>query len=198
VSISEEPKSEYLTVTELTVYLKRLIQSDNILRTATVVGEVTGFTRYKSGHIYFSLKDDNSLLKCVFFKNYHRESYDFLEDGARILVKGYIGVFEKRGEYQLYVSELSDFGKGNILLQLEKLKKELDKKGYFDPKHKKDIPKFPEKIGIVAAKESAGFQDILRVFRERAYYLDIIVADCRVQGKGASKEISLLYNKSSI
>ena len=195
MNISAEPRNDYFTVSEITLYIKRLVQSDKLMRSATVMGEVTGFTHYKSGHIYFSIKDENALLKCVFFRNYQKGDYNFLKDGAKVIIKGYIGVFEKRGEYQLYVSDISDFGRGNILLKLEELKKKLEAKGFFDQKYKKVLPEYPEKIGIVAAKDSAGLHDILKVFKERAFSLDIIIADSRVQGHGASKEIASTIKK---
>ncbi|MDD2715185.1 MAG: exodeoxyribonuclease VII large subunit [Candidatus Wallbacteria bacterium] len=187
---SAEAEHGFLSVTEITAYLKGLIGSNPFLSRLSVAGEVTGLTRHGSGHIYFSLKDENALIRCVFFRGQQRETYSFLNEGARVIVRGELGVFEKRGEYQVYVKELLDFGRGNILLKLQKLKEELERKGYFAAERKRALPEFPSRIGIVTAKGGAALQDMLKVFRGKAFGLQVFIADSRVQGDGAAAEIA--------
>ncbi|MDD5089405.1 MAG: exodeoxyribonuclease VII large subunit [Candidatus Wallbacteria bacterium] len=190
MNTSAAPEPGFFSVGEITAFLKSLLSTTPLLSRAAVMGEVSGLTRHNSGHIYFSLKDDSALIRCVFFRGSQRGDYPFLKEGARVAVRGEVGIFEKRGEYQIYVRDMIDYGRGNILLQLEQLKKELDSKGYFAQERKRPLPQYPSCAGIVTASTGAALQDMLKVFREKAFNLSLVLYNARVQGQGSALEIA--------
>ncbi|RKD28065.1 Exodeoxyribonuclease VII large subunit [Caminicella sporogenes DSM 14501] len=179
-----------LTVTELTNYLKRILLHDPILNNLVIKGEISNFKLHSSGHVYFSIKDEKSKLKCIMFSSEFVKLKFMPKDGMKVIVKGYISIYDKNGEYQLYVNELEEEGLGDLYIEFEKLKNRLFKKGYFDSKYKKKIPFFPKKIAVVTSPTGAAIRDIISVITRRNNFVDILISPVLVQGDRASVQIS--------
>ena len=194
---------QVITVTLVNTYLKSIIDSDNNLNNVYISGEITNFKNYyKSGHLYFSLKDDKSQLKCVMFSwNAQRIKFD-LCDGMSVICRGKISVYDRDGLYQLYVDEIQPDGIGAMSLAFEQLKERLYKKGYFDTEIKKEIPQRPQKIGVVTSVAGAAFHDIINVTSRRFPLAEIVFSPASVQGVNAVGEIvnaiSLLEKREDI
>lgn len=194
---------QVITVTQVNTYLKSIIDSDNNLNNVYISGEITNFKNYyKSGHLYFSLKDDKSQLKCVMFSwNAQRIKFD-LCDGMSVICRGKISVYDRDGLYQLYVDEIQPDGIGAMSLAFEQLKEKLCKKGYFDTEIKKEIPQRPQKIGVVTSAAGAAFHDIINVTSRRFPLAEIVFSPASVQGVNAVGEIvnaiSLLDKREDI
>ena len=181
---------QVITVTQVNTYLKSIIDSDNNLNNVYISGEITNFKNYyKSGHLYFSLKDDKSQLKCVMFSwNAQRIKFD-LCDGMSVICRGKISVYDRDGLYQLYVDEIQPDGIGAMSLAFEQLKEKLYKKGYFDTEIKKEVPQRPQKIGVVTSAAGAAFHDIINVTSRRFPLAEIVFSPASVQGINAVGEI---------
>ena len=179
-----------LTVTAINKYIKELISKDFILSNLWIRGEISNFKHHSSGHMYFTLKDENSLLKCVMFKNCNLGLKFTPENGMKVIIKGYISVFERDGQYQLYAQEMQNDGTGNLHIAFEQLKKKLFNEGLFDEKIKKRIPFLPENIGVVTSSTGSVIRDIINVLDRRFYNTSVKIYPVRVQGEGAEKEIS--------
>ena len=163
--ILSEKEVHVFTVSELTKDI-RFILEDRFQR-VWVEGEISNFKAYPSGHSYFSIKDEGSVLNCVLFKgNATRVGFD-PEDGMHVLCSGKVSVYDKRGQYQLYVNTIEPKGKGALQIRFEKLKEKLDKEGLFDGAHKKELPFLPKRIGVVTSPAGAAIRDILKVARRR-------------------------------
>ncbi len=194
---------QVITVTQVNTYLKSIIDSDNNLNNVYISGEITNFKNYyKSGHLYFSLKDDKSQLKCVMFSwNAQRIKFD-LCDGMSVICRGKISVYDRDGLYQLYIDEIQPDGIGAMSLAFEQLKEKLYKKGYFDTEIKKEIPQRPQKIGVVTSAAGAAFHDIINVTSRRFPLAEIIFFPASVQGVNSVGEIvnalSLLDKREDI
>ena len=157
----------------------------------SVEGEIASVTYHQaSGHIYFSIKDDESAIKCVMFRSNAQKLKFHLEKGEHIVVEGSVGVYTPRGEYQFYAVHIEPFGKGALALAFEQLKEKLKQKGYFDKERKKPIPKFIEKIVLVTAKESAALHDMLKIIEKRWPLVSVTIVDTLVQGERAPEEIA--------
>lgn len=182
-------KMKAFTVTEITRYIKRIIGADPILNNVIVEGEISNFTRHSSGHCYFTLKDDQSKMTCVLFSQYVTESVHTLKNGDKVHAKGQITIFERDGKYQLYVQEIENIGLGALHIKFQLLKESLEKKGYFDIKHKKKLPELPKKIGVITSPTGAAIQDIISVAKRRSTYSELLIYPVRVQGEGSSAEI---------
>ncbi len=183
------PKNDILTVRELTKYIKNLLESDSKLSNLFVRGEISNLRKQSSGHIYFSLKDEETQIKCVFFRRAN-ENLDFeLEDGMKIIIRGEIEVYQPRGEYSIIVEEVHPDGLGALHLAFTQLKKKLEKEGLFSMEHKKQIPKFPKIIGLVTSPSGAVLQDILKVIKKRYPLVRIILFPTIVQGKKSASQI---------
>ncbi|MFH1845941.1 MAG: exodeoxyribonuclease VII large subunit [Candidatus Omnitrophota bacterium] len=154
-----------------------------------VEGEISNLKVYPSGHIYFSLKDAKGLLKCVLFRSRAQHTVFSPEDGLHVLCSGKISVYDKRGEYQLYVDKIEPRGRGALQLAFEQLKKKLYEEGLFAPEHKKPLPVLPQRIGVVTSSAGAAIRDIIQVAQRRYPNIEIVVAPVRVQGREAKKEI---------
>ncbi len=176
-----------MSVSSLNTKIKSLLEATfmHIL----VEGEVASVTYHTSGHVYFSIKDNESSIKCVMWKSNVAKLKFRIEQGMHIVVEGSIGVYTPRGEYQFYVVKIEPYGKGALALAYEQLKEKLKDKGYFDPLHKKQIPKIPQKIALVTAKESAALQDMLKIIQKRWPLVEVIVVDTLVQGEQAAGRI---------
>jgi len=177
-----------LTVTSLNEKIKATLEAT--FMHIMVEGEVGSVTYHSSGHLYFSLKDEYSTIKCVMWKSNVRKLKFKLEPGEHIIVSGSIGVYSPRGEYQIISTNIEPYGKGNLALAFEQLKKKLEEKGYFDKSLKKELPKYPQTIAVVTAINSAAFADIINVATKRYPLAKIIAIDTLVQGQEASKEIA--------
>ena len=178
------------SVGQINNYIKNIITQDYVLRSLTIKGEVSNCKYHSLGHIYFSLKDETGTIPAVMFKGSIPKGLDFkLEDGQMILAAGSIGVYERDGRYQLYVSSIKLDGKGNLFEEFERLKYKLNEEGLFDFDIKKPIPKYPKKVGIVTAKTGAAIQDIMNIARRRNPYVELYLYPAKVQGEGAADTI---------
>ncbi|GAB4365307.1 MAG: exodeoxyribonuclease VII large subunit [Calditrichia bacterium] len=176
------------TVSELTREIKETLET-NFPR-LWVEGEVSNFKRHSSGHLYFTLKDENAQIKATMWR-FRAETLLFrLEDGMHILVEGDLQVYEKGGYYQLIVQSIQPAGVGALQLAFEQLKKKLFAEGLFDEAHKKKIPQYPERIGVVTSPTGAAIRDIISVIHRRAPHVQLIIYPVRVQGEGAAEEIA--------
>lgn len=158
---------EVLSVTELVQYLKRVVETEPLFKNVAIVGEISNFTPARSGHFYFSLKDEHSSIKCVMFKSSASQVLFKPKNGDKVIVTGKMGVYPASGEVQFYVNRMNLDGLGDLFIEFERLKKELFEKGYFDKKHKKVLPEYPMKIGIVTGSGSAALADMTRTLKER-------------------------------
>ncbi|MCX8057780.1 MAG: exodeoxyribonuclease VII large subunit [Ignavibacteria bacterium] len=176
------------SVSEINREIKILLETsfDNI----TVVGEISNFKAYQSGHWYFSLKDENSQISCVMWRGLNAYVYFTPQDGMKVIVNGRLNVYEPRGNYQIEVYSIKPLGVGELQIAFEALKRKLAAEGLFDERFKKPIPKIPERIGVVTSKDSAALRDVLAVIRRRFPVVEVILAHTSVQGEGAAQEIS--------
>ena len=177
-----------MTVSSLNTKIKSLLEATfmHIL----VEGEVASATYHSSGHLYFSIKDSDSSIKCVMWRSNVGKMKFRIEQGMHIVVEGSVGVYTPRGEYQFYAVTIEPYGKGALALAYEQLKEKLKEKGYFDPLHKKPIPKMIGKLAIVTAKESAALQDMLKIIQKRWPLLEVTIIDTLVQGDRAAPLIA--------
>ncbi|WP_000390221.1 exodeoxyribonuclease VII large subunit [Leptospira interrogans] len=182
--------SKPLSVSEVTRIIKNLISGSKDLKNIWVRGEISNYSKASSGHIYFSLKDAGSLIRCTFF-NYSNKNYSGkpLSDGKEIQVYGTITLYEAGGSYNLNVTRVEELGQGDILLQIEKLKQKLAVEGIFDPEKKRRIPSFPKTLGIATSPTGAAIDDIIKISRSRFPGINILIAPCIVQGEDAPDSI---------
>lgn len=179
------------SVTQINSYIHRIFESDYALKKIYLKGEVSNCKYHSSGHIYFTLKDEKSTLRCVMFSSDQFKGLAFhLEDGQLIEACGNISVYEQAGTYQLYVRKIELAGAGELYVRYERLKQELAEKGYFDFERKKPLPAYPEKIGIVTALTGAAIEDIRSIARRRNQTVQLYLYPAKVQGEGASAEIA--------
>ncbi len=178
-----------LSVSQLNRYVKNGFDADPILNGVTVCGEISGLKYHSSGHIYFTLKDEGAAIRCAFFKP-HSFSLKFrLEEGMSVLASGRVSLYEKEGQYQLNVVSVEKNGVGDLFKEFERLKKKLEDEGLFDSEHKKTIPKFSKKIGVVTSPTGAVFHDIINVATRRCPKIQIVLAPVSVQGDDAPRSI---------
>ena len=181
--------NETWSVSELTGYIRELFEIDFRLQDVAVSGEISNFVRARSGHLYFTLKDENAQLKCVMWRSDADRLRFHLEDGDAVEANGRISVYEASGVYQLYANRLSPVGRGDLAQAFEQLKQQLADEGLFDEAHKKPIPRFPRKIGIVTSADAAALRDILNVLRRRYPLVQVLIAPTLVQGDAAPAQI---------
>lgn len=182
-------KIKTLSVSEVSNYLKKIIDNDFILMNLSVKGEISNLKYHSSGHIYFSLKDEGSKINAIMFRD-DKSSLNFkLEEGMSIIVKGRISIYPASGSLQLYVKSVEQEGEGNLFIKFEKLKERLNKEGYFNEEHKKPLPIFPKRIGIITSETGAAVRDIINVSRRRNSLVDLILYPAQVQGKDAYKTL---------
>lgn len=182
-------KNNYILVTELNNYLKDLLDNEPFLRHIYLKGEISNFKAHGRGHLYFSLKDLNSKINAVMFE-FNAKNLSFIpKDGMNVLVEGRISVYPATGNYQIYIDKMEEDGLGNLYLKFEELKKTLSLEGLFDEKHKKPLPKFPTKIGIITASSGAAIKDILSTLERRFPLCETILFPSLVQGDGAKENI---------
>jgi len=178
-----------LSVTELNNYIKNLLDSDDFLAGVYVKGELSNYKAYPSGHHYFTMKDTESALKCVMFKGSAVKLRFRPENGMSVVAFGRIAVYPRDGLYQLYVSDLTPDGVGDLYVAYEQLKEKLLAEGLFDELHKKPLPLYPKKIAVITSPAGAAVQDIIRILGSRWPLTDVVVMPVRVQGVEAPPEI---------
>lgn len=182
--------SNTLTVSQLNFYIKSLIDSSEPLKNIYIVGEISNFKYYaRSGHMYFTLKDDKSQLKAVMFSSYAQRLKFNPEDGMNVVCRGNVSVYDRDGVYQLYVSDMQPDGYGALYIAFEQLKQQLEKEGLFSPEHKKPIPKYPAKIGVATSNTGAAVEDIKNIIQRRYPLCEIIISPTIVQGDQAPADI---------
>ncbi len=189
------------TVTEVNNYIKSLLDNDSTLRNIQIVGEVSNFKRYPSGHCYFTLKDSGAVLKCVMFKGKAISLRFEPQNGDTVLAVGRLTVYERDGVYQLYTDLLLQQGVGDLMQAYEKLKLKLEQEGIFSEEAKQDIPVNPKTIGIVTSPVGAAVRDIITVARRRNKGIKLLLYPVKVQGEGASAEIAkaiAFFNKHKL
>ncbi|MFP4456823.1 MAG: exodeoxyribonuclease VII large subunit [Clostridia bacterium] len=185
---------DFYSVSEVNQLLSKKIENDLTFQLMLVVGEIVNYKKHSSGHIYFSLKDQESRLKCVMFKSQARYLTFIPENGQQILAQGKISIYEKYGEYQLYVDSLHKMGFGDLRQKYLKLKTKLAEQGYFDIEIKKALPKFPKKIAVITSKTGAVIHDIIRTIKERFPICEVILFPANVQGNTALEDILKCFN----
>ena len=179
-----------ITVQELNKYIKNKIDNDEYLNNVYVKGEISNFKLHYSGHMYFTLKDESSLIKCVMFKSYTPHLQFMPKDGMKVVILGTVSVFERDGQYQVYCKAMKQEGIGNLYEEYQKLKAKLEKEGLFDDSHKKKIPMFPKTIGVLTSSTGAVIRDIINVSTRRNPNVHIRLLPVPVQGQGAAEKIA--------
>ncbi len=179
-----------ISVTQLNEYISRVLMTDPLLGNISVTGEISNLKFHSTGHVYFSIVDENSKINCFLPSTYVKNLNYALGDGLEVIIHGYINVYKKGGTYTLFVRSIEVAGEGNLSMAFELLKKKLDGEGLFDPKYKKPIPKFPKKIGIVTSETGAAVRDILKIIKSRTKMVDVLIFPVLVQGPEAARDIA--------
>lgn len=183
-------KSAVITVSQLNFYIKSLFDGDENLSYVFLSGEISNFTNhYRTGHLYMTLKDEKASVKAVMFRSSAVRLKFIPENGMKVIVRGRVSVFERDGQYQVYIDDMQPDGAGALTIAFEQLKAKLQKQGLFDLEAKKPIPKFPQKIGVVTSPTGAAIQDIRNVIFRRCPSTEIILYPVLVQGEGAAQQI---------
>lgn len=179
-----------ITVTDLNKYIKDKIDDDEMLNNVLVKGEISNFKNHYTGHMYFTLKDENSLIKCVMFKSYTAHLTFMPKDGMKVMILGSVSVFERDGVYQIYAKAMKEDGLGSLYTAYEELKKKLEQEGLFDEEHKQKIPFMPKTIGVLTSNTGAVIRDIINVSTRRNPNVHIRLYPVPVQGLGAGEKIA--------
>lgn len=183
-------KYQAITVTELNKYIKEKIGADEFLNNVLIKGEISNFKHHYTGHMYFTLKDENSLIKCIMFKSYTTTLKFMPKDGMKVMVFGTVSVFERDGVYQIYAKAMQEDGMGSLYTAYEELKAKLEKEGLFDASHKKKIPFMPTCIGVLTSNTGAVIRDIINVSTRRNPNVYLKLFPVPVQGEGAGEKIA--------
>ncbi|OIJ20311.1 exodeoxyribonuclease VII large subunit [Anaerobacillus alkalidiazotrophicus] len=188
---------QIFTITSLTKYIKRTFDNDEVLKNIWVKGELSNFKKHSRGHMYFTIKDTQSRIQAVMFAGNNRFLKFIPEDGMKVLIRGYVSVYEANGQYQMYVNEMQPDGVGNLYLAFEQLKKKLEIAGYFDEKYKKKIPSLPTKIGVITSPTGAAIRDIITTLKRRFPIASITLFPVLVQGGEAPASIAKAIQKAN-
>ncbi len=183
-------KYEPISVTDLNKYIKEKVAGDEFLNNVLVKGEISNFKNHYTGHMYFTLKDENSLIKCIMFKSFTANLKFMPKDGMKVMVFGTVSVFERDGVYQIYAKAMQEDGMGSLYTAYEELKTKLEKEGLFDISHKKKIPLMPKTIGVLTSNTGAVIRDIINVSTRRNPDVSIRLLPVPVQGEGAAVKIA--------
>lgn len=178
-----------LTVTQVNLYIKQVIARDDILNNVLVKGELSNFKAHSSGHMYMSLKDETGVMRAVMFRSAAARLNFRPQNGMKVLARGRVGVYERDGQYQLYIEHMEQEGLGDLHVAFEKLKQKLDAEGLFSPQNKKPLPKYPGRIGVVTAPTGAAIRDIMNILSRRFSYSDILLYPVLVQGENSAQSI---------
>lgn len=181
--------NKYLSISAITRYLKAKFDLDDNLKSVFLKGEISNFKAHTSGHLYFSLKDEGSKINAIMFSRNAAKINFKPVDGIKVLVSGRISVYEPTGNYQIYVDDMEEDGVGNLYVAYEKLKQDLEKEGLFKQEHKKTIPRFPKKVGVITASTGAAVRDIITTIERRFPICEIILFPTLVQGENAKEDI---------
>ena len=190
-------EKRYITVGTLNRYLKHQFDTDPNIQKVFLKGEISNFKGHTRGHLYFTLKDEESRINAVMFQTYANKLTFTPEDGMKVLVEGRVSIYPATGAYQIYIEDMQNDGLGNLYLKYEALKKELAAKGLFDESHKQKIPKYPAKIGVVTAPTGAAIKDILSTIKRRYPICETLLFPCLVQGELAKDDIVRQINKAN-
>jgi exodeoxyribonuclease VII large subunit len=182
--------TKIFTVKEINNYIKSIFDHDVILSNVYIKGEISNYKLHSSGHAYFTLKDNDSKMKCVMFKGSASKLKFMPEDGMAVVVQGYLSVYERDGQYQLYAADMIPEGVGALYKAYEQLKIKLAALGYFDEANKKTLPYLPKTVGVITSGTGAAVRDIISIIRRRNAFVNIILYPVQVQGEGACKEIA--------
>ncbi len=191
--------AEILSVAGLTAYIKERLEGDVYLQNVTVKGEISNFIAHRSGHWYFTLKDEDSQIRVVMFRGSNARVLFKPEDGLKVLLRGDISVYPPQGSYQLNATAMKQDGLGDLYLAFEQLKRRLDEEGLFDPRHKKKLPLFPSKIGVITSANGAAVRDIKNIASRRCDGVQLILYPALVQGTGTEESLikALTYFEES-
>lgn len=180
-----------ITVSQLNTYLRSLFDGDAVLSHVFLTGEISNFTdHYRSGHLYFSLKDDKSVIRAVMFSRYAQRLRFLPQDGMRVIARGHVSVYEATGQYQLYIEDMQPDGAGALAIAFEQLKQRLEKEGLFAAERKKPIPRFPNTIAVVTSPTGAAVHDIFTILERRWPLAQIVFFPVQVQGDSAAGQIA--------
>lgn len=183
--------SSVLTVSQINTYLKAVLDGDDNLQHIFVCGEISNFTNhYRTGHFYFTLKDEKAAIKAVMFRSAAQRLRFLPENGMRVIIRGSISLFERDGVYQLYCDDMQPDGAGDLSVAFEQRKKKLEEMGLFDPLHKKPIPSLPSRIGVITSPTGAAVHDIFNVLERRFPFAAIVFCGVQVQGESAAPQIA--------
>ena len=178
-----------LSVTQVNLYIKEVISRDDILSDVLVKGELSNFKAHSSGHMYMSLKDETGVMRAVMFRSAAMGLNFKPQNGMKVVARGRISVYERDGQYQLYINDMQQEGQGDLYRAFEQLKIKLSAEGLFDPAHKMPLPKYPKKVGVVTAPTGAAIRDIINVLSRRFSYADIVLYPVLVQGENSAQSI---------
>ncbi|MBR1377498.1 MAG: exodeoxyribonuclease VII large subunit [Bacilli bacterium] len=181
--------NNYQTIGEFTRYLKLMFDTSTKMRNVYLKGEISNLKIHTTGHIYFSLKDETSKINAMMFSSSAKNLKFVPQEGMKVLVHGRVSIYEATGNYQIYVDNMEEDGLGNLYIEFEKLKKKLQEEGLFAEEHKKPIPKYPKKIGVVTASTGAAIRDIISTIKRRYPIVTIYLYSSLVQGEGAKDDI---------
>ena len=183
-----------ITVSQLNDYISRVLGTDPLLGAVVVKGEIFSLKYHSSGPVYFSVMDANSKISCFLSREYAQNLTFPLSDGQEVILTGAINVYKKNGTYSLYVRHVEIEGEGDLAIAFEQMKAKLQQEGLFDPTHKKPIPQFPKKIGIITSKTGAAVRDILKILQTRNHMVDVVIFPVLVQGDAAAADISSMID----
>lgn len=195
MTVANTAENVILSVSELTRAIKYLLERDTVLSDCWVRGEISNFTHHSSGHMYFTLKDARSRIKTVMFASKNRTLNFLPKEGMKVLVRGYVSVYERDGQYQLYAEEMQPDGLGSLYLAFQQLKERLEKEGLFAEERKKPLPKFPKVIGVVTSPTGAAVRDIITTIRRRYPVANVLLFPVLVQGSEAAQTIANAINQ---
>jgi len=184
-----------VSVSQLNDYISRVLMTDPLLGNISVTGEISNLKYHSTGHVYFSINDANSKINCFFPSSYVRNLNYELGDGLEVIINGYINVYKKGGTYTLFVRSVTVAGEGNLAMAFQLMKDKLDSEGLFNHEHKKPIPTFPRRIGIVTSETGAAVQDILKIITSRNNLVNITIFPVQVQGNGAAADIAAMLDR---
>lgn len=179
-----------ITVSDLNKYMKEKIAEDEYLNNILIKGEISNFKNHYTGHMYFTLKDEKSLIKCIMFKSYATKLTFMPKDGMKVMILGSVSVFERDGVYQIYARAMEEDGLGDLYTKYQELKKRLEQQGLFEEEHKKKIPMMPRVIGVLTSQTGSVIRDIINVSTRRNPNVYIRLLPVPVQGEGAAEKIS--------
>ncbi len=182
-------EAKVATVSQINNYVKKILDHNIILNNVWIKGEISNFKHHYSGHLYITLKDEGAVLKAVMFRGSAQSLAFEPNDGMKVLARGRISVYEAGGSYQLYIEEMIPDGVGELYIAYEQLKKQLESEGLFSPEHKKPIPPFPDRVGVVTASTGAAVRDIINVITRRYPMAEIVLYPAQVQGSGAAESV---------